>query len=284
MYSHTNTYTNATAITSVVHYTLQRWWGPETSSSPLLCSTLASLLNDMPETMPVLLLATIEGEGSDWYNSAPPALRRALQGAPQYSNVQHSSSSYSNSSSSGDLYATAAAAAAAAVSDYSASPAAAAAVAEKQCGVVQLLPPDAQCRKAFIADLIKHLTQVLRGGLANAAATAASATASTATGGTTGATARKKRRRREVLQLAPKATPKSLAESCGPISAEALEDEEHKIRELRLYMRMSLEELGKNRQIRSFFWNPVEVEDCPDYYDIIAEVSVTSSCSYTYCY
>eukprot|EP00953_Heterococcus_sp_UTEX-ZZ885_P039482 20233-Heterococcus_DN1.PRE.3 len=231
----------------------------------------------MPETMPVLLLATIEGEGSDWYNSAPPALRRALQGAPQYSNVQHSSSSsYSNSSSSGDLYATAAAAAAA-VSDYSASPAAAAAVAEKQCGVVQLLPPDAQCRKAFIADLIKHLTQVLRGGLANAAATAASATATTATG----AVARKKRRRREVLQLAPKATPKSLAESCGPISAEALEDEEHKIRELRLYMRMSLEELGKNRQIRSFFWNPVEVEDCPDYYDIIAEVSVSSSCSYT---
>jgi hypothetical protein len=229
----------------------------------------------MPETMPVLLLATIEGEGSDWYNSAPPALRRALQGAPQYSNVQHSNSnnSYSSSSSSGDLYATAAAAAAA-VSDYSASPAAAAAVAEKQCGVVQLLPPDAQCRKAFIADLIKHLTQVLRGGLANAAATAASATASTATGGTTGATARKKRRRREVLQLAPKATPKSLAESCGPISAEALEDEEHKIRELRTYMRKSLKELGKNPQIRSYFWDLVEPEDCPDYYDIIAEVSV----------
>jgi hypothetical protein len=231
----------------------------------------------MPETMPVLLLATIEGEGSDWYNSAPPALRRALQGAPQYSNVQHSSSSnsYSNSSSSGDLYATAAAAGA--VSDYSAPAAAAAAVAEKQCGVVQLLPPDAQCRKAFIADLIKHLTQVLRGGLANAAA---SATATAATGTTAaGATARKKRRRRKVLQLAPKAAPKSAEESAGPISAEALENEEHKIRELRTYMRKSLKELGKNAQIRSYFWNLVEPEDCPDYYDIIAEVRVCA-CSH----
>jgi hypothetical protein len=216
----------------------------------------------MPETMPVLLLATIEGEGSDWYNSAPPALRRALQGAPQYSNVQYSSSSSSNnsSSSSGDLCA--AAAAAAAVSDYSS----AAAVAEKQCGVVQLLPPDAQCRRAFIADLIKHLTQVLRGGLASAAAAASAA----ATG--TGA-ARKKRRRGEVLQLAPKAPAKSVEESCGPVSAEALENEEQKIRDLRIYMRKSLEELAKNRQMRSYFWNLVDPEDCPDYYDIIAEVS-----------
>ncbi|XP_059473647.1 ATPase family AAA domain-containing protein 2-like [Neocloeon triangulifer] len=69
----------------------------------------------------------------------------------------------------------------------------------------------------------------------------------------------------EVLPLAPPPEPKKLTEK----EEETLrKTEEHSLRELRIFLRQTLDKLCRMKSF-SIFMNPVDEEEAPDYYDII---------------
>ncbi|PXF45293.1 ATPase family AAA domain-containing protein 2 [Gracilariopsis chorda] len=78
---------------------------------------------------------------------------------------------------------------------------------------------------------------------------------------------RKRRRATEVLAKAPPPPPRELS---GEEKLQKLQMEDRYIRALRMEMRGFVERLLRDRRFKAF-WNPVDVNSAPDYYEIIKE-------------